>query len=353
MKSVVRILAAAAFAGVSSVYAEDADDVQDKAEPAAESSSAEAGGGAKPDARFFMTLPQAQMKLGTAEVKRLGSAEWTPVEDGNHYPLGSTFRTVGEASRLTVSFGNEACVLMKGDSSFQTRAQGLAEKSRSIVLSGGIIGVRLPGNLPEGMFTVAGPGFSVVNLAGNSSYRYESTGDGDVATVRCVTGTLAIDGRHFKIVSMKAADEVRIKSSQDNMFTGIYGTRGDYICRLDQGLVKITDIETGESRIEPKFLDWKISPQTAVRIHRAVPEIGKNMSVSVLTFDAAGVMKNRCAFTENRFEVNSGELAPTSKSGQAELVKKAAEATAEAEVETQVVADEETTDAASGDSSEE
>ena len=129
---------------------------------------------------------------------------------------------------------------------------------------------------------------------------------------------------------MRAANEVCIQTSEDLLFTGIYGTRGDYVCKLDQGLVKVTDVETQASHIEPKYLEWKISPQTAVRIQRAVPKLGKDMSVSVMTFDAAGTLKNRCAFAENHFEITSGELAPSSKGGQADLVKKAEEATADA-----------------------
>ena len=133
-----------------------------------------------------------------------------------------------------------------------------------------------------------------------------------MATIRCVTGTLAVEGRHFsigpkstadyeKFHPMRAANEIRIQTSQDALFTGIYGVRGDPDCLLDQGLVKIRDVETGESHIEPKVLQWTLSPQTAVRIQRAVPELGENMAVSVMTFDAAGNLKNRCAFTENRF----------------------------------------------------
>ncbi len=207
-----------------------------------------------------------------------------------------------------------------------------------LACDGGVIVVDLPRNLPEGLVFVEAPGFSVVNPAGKSAYRYVKTGDGDKATIRCVTGSLAVQGLHFKILSMRAANEVCIQTSQDALFTGIYGTRGDYICKLDQGLVKIRDAETGESHTEQKFLEWKISPKTAVRIQRAVPEIGENMSVTVMTFDAAGNLKNRCAFAENRFEVNSGELAPHDKDSQAELEKKAAEATSDAgTVETDAV----------------
>ena len=126
---------------------------------------------------------------------------------------------------------------------------------------------------------------------------------------------------------MKAAQEVEIRASQDLLFTGLYGKRGDYIVRLDQGRVQVKDYETGKINIEDKVLDWKLSPQTAVRIHRAVPALGERMSVTVMTFDAAGELKNRCAFAEKLVEVNSGELGPTSKKDREELAKKAAEAT--------------------------
>ncbi len=359
MKSIVCVLAVAAAVTGMSVYAQDFDELEDEL-PSEESSSdgdseeeasdkkesedgtVDVGEGlqhSKSEIRYFYTLPKVHKLVGTGDVMTPGAFDWTPVEEGRYYPLGSTFRTVGADSKMKVRLGIECSVTIVGEGSFQTRKQGLDEKSRSITLMGGIIQVSLPRNLPEGKFTVEAPGFSVINPAGISSYKYVLTGDGDEATIRCNTGSLSIKGRHFHIVSMRAANEVRIKTSQDVLFTGIYGTRGDYMCNLDQGMVKITDVETGKSHVNPKTLEWKISPQTAVRIHRSIPEIGKNMAVSVMTFDALGNMKNRCAFAENRFEINTGELAPKSKSGQAELVKKAEEATSDA-----VAADAETVD---------
>ncbi|MBQ1344763.1 MAG: hypothetical protein IIY62_00230, partial [Kiritimatiellae bacterium] len=224
---------------------------------------------------------------------------------------------------------------------FGTRAQALGEKSRTIVLGYGTIDVKLPRNLPEGLFVVTAPSFKAINLAGESRYthrrsedldknakrRHVGDGDGEDWLVRCVTGTLTVEGRHFRIPAMKAAQEVEIRASQDLLFTGLYGKRGDYIVRLDQGRVQVKDYETGKINIEDKVLDWKLSPQTAVRIHRAVPALGERMSVTVMTFDAAGELKNRCAFAEKLVEVNSGELGPTSKKDREELAKKAAEAT--------------------------
>jgi hypothetical protein len=337
MKSIIRVLAvSAAVSGLSAFAQNKIEDIDDDeaAAPAEESKDAtvDVGGQihhAKAETKYFFTLPTVRKLEGSAEVLKPGSSEWTSAEEGRYYPLGTSFRTSGLDTRLTVQLGYECSVVIHGEASFGTREQGLEEKSRAISLMGGVIAVRLPRSLPEGMFIVNAPGFSVVNPAGESIYRYVKTGDGDKATVRCKTGSLAIEGRHFRILSMRAANEVCIQTSEDLLFTGIYGTRGDYICKLDQGLVKVTDVETGESHINPKFLEWKMSPQTAVRIQRAVPTLGKNMSVSVMTFDAAGTLKNRCAFAENRFEINSGELAPSNKSAQADLVKKAAEATSE------------------------
>ena len=341
MKNTVRFLTALAVVCGMSLWAQNDVDDETTDDATAEGSS---GGGegadvgveiggqmhhTKSEPKFFYTLPKAERLDGSADILKPGAHEWEAVVEGRFYPLGSVFRTVGASTRFTVALGRECNVTIAGEASFGTRLQGLGVKSRTILLKGGVVTVDLPRSLPEGLLFVDAPGFSVVNPAGKSTYRYAKTGDGDKATIRCVTGSLAIEGLHFKILSMRAANEVCIQTSQDALFTGIYGTSGDYICKLDQGTVKIRDVETGESHTEQKFLEWKVSPQTAVRIQRAVPEIGENMAVTVMTFDAVGNLRNRCAFAENRFEVNSGELAPNDKSSQSELEKKAAEATAD------------------------
>ncbi len=336
MRPIAVILSAAAAFAVFPLSAQDevAAETPAQGQQAAAGEEGAAEPGANPavrksDTKFFYTLPTVSRLEGSANVLKPGARDWEVVEEGRFYPLGSVFSTIGEATRMTVKFGAECSVVTRGVATFGTRSQGLSEKSRAILLKGGEVGVKLPRVLPSGMFSVDAPGFTVVDLKGNSSYRYVKTGDGDRASIRCVTGELAVEGRHFRILSMRAANEVSIQTSQDALFTGIYGVRGDCICKLDQGLVKIRDVETGESHSEPKFLEGKVSPQTAVRIQRAVPAIGENMAVTIMTFDAKGTMKNRCAFAENRFEINSGELAPHDKTSRENLAKKAAEATAE------------------------
>lgn len=276
--------------------------------------------------KYFHLMPLCRLLEGTGEVKRPSGPAWEPLEEGRFYPLGCSFRTSGEGSRLTVQFGAECAVELSGEASFGTLPQALGVKSRTLTLQSGTIDLKLPRNLPEGLVIVTSPGFTVVNPAGESRYSYEQTGDGDLAVVRCVTGGLSVKGRHFSIPVMRAANELKIRTSRDYLFTGLYGTSGDFIVKLDQGIVTRVDPVSGETQTSEKTLDWRLSPQTAVRIHRAKPAIGERMSVSVMTFDETGALRNRCAFAEGRCEVNTGEQGVVAQEAKDDLAKKAAEA---------------------------
>ena len=333
MKSILKIVAAVSAVSAFCAFAQDDDldfdvasddaDVQSIESEEAGDDAAEADGeqpdGAsakkdKGDARLLKTLPFCLRLEGSAEVLKPGETAWTAIEEGKFYPLGSAFRTTDDKSRVQIQFGDREDVSVEINayvSSFGTRFQPLGEKSRTILLKSGVITVKLPRNMPAGVFSVAAPGFEVKNMKGMSRYAYTRTVDGDVAQIRCLTGSLAIEGRNFLFPEVKTACEVKIRSSQDQLFTGLYGNRGDSIVQLDQGVKSVMDYSTGESHVEKTPLEWKLSPKTAVRIHRAVPNIGDRMSVTVMTFDAAGTLKNRCAFTEGRCEVNTGELGPT------------------------------------------
>ena len=358
MKSLIRILAVTAAVVSLGVRADDTDDLLADLDDAGSASSSDSasetasagddageavsdeegeevsddaeGAPSKPagkaSAKIFHVLPLCRELEGAAEVQLPGVTEWKPVEEGKYYPLGSTYRTLGVDANLTIEFGPESFVVVKGIGAFATRVQKIGEKTRSVILVSGTITLKLPTNLPDGSFTVAAPGFTVVNAIGESRYTYSKNGDGDEAVIRCVTQTMSVEGPHFKAPSMRAANEIRIRTSQDQLVTALYGSRGDVLLKLDQGLVANKDFGTGETKIEPKVLDWKLSPRTAVRIHRAKPAIGKNMAVTVMTFDSRGQLRNRCAFAENRYEVNSGELGPTSKKEREELAKRAAAA---------------------------
>lgn len=380
MKSLMRMVAAAAAVSALSAVAQDddfdfdvgGDDIEEQAIEAVGDDDAvgdsedadgdEAADGEesvkpkkdKPGAKLLKTLPFCYRLEGKAEVLKPGSTAWSAVEEGKFYPLGSAFRTLDNTSTVQIQFGDSEDVSVEIKdyvSTFTTRYQPLGEKTRAISLQGGVVTVKTPRNMPDGAFTISTPGFEVKNLKGMSRYAYTRTVDGEVAQIRCLTGTLAIEGRNFFFPEVKTACEVKIRTSQDQLFTGLYGNRGDSIVRLDQGEKRVKDFATGETNIEKKPLEWKLSPKTAVRIHRAIPDIGERMSVTVMTFDATGALRNRCAFTEGCCEVNTGELGPVAAEAKEDAAKKAAAEAAEVEsVEVDVEEDDSDSSSSSDDS---
>jgi len=325
MKKIIPFVALAVSSSV--VVAQD----EDEKKPAvAEAAAAEqAVKPAAPAEAAFTALPFCRKAEFPAEVRMNGSDEWAAVEEGRFYPLGSAFRT-GKGGSMTVAFGAESVVSIADGSTFATRAQGLEVKSRTLELLEGAVTLDLSRNLAKDLFVVALPGFTISEIAGQVEIVRKALGDGDEVVVRCVTGSLAVKGRHFDIPAMRAADEIKIRTGHDSLETILYGTSGDYIVKLDQGIKQknTVDDEGNVKRVsDASALDWHLTPETKVQINRAVPAIGERLSVAVMTFDAAGQLKNNFAFSEGRAEVNSGELVKGAGVNAEELAKKAAEAT--------------------------
>ena len=278
--------------------------------------------------RAFTTLPLCRHVEGEVSVRKPGK-DWEPAEEGRFYPLGSSYRAEKGGS-CVLSLGMGSTVSIGDGAEFGTRAEVLGTASRTLVLVGGTLTLTLPDNLPEGALSVTAPGFTVRNPAGVAVITYSDKGDGDVATVLCKTGSLGIEGRHFDIPAMRAADEVRIRTSKDHLFTSLYGTSGNYVVNLDQGMCtreEFGDDGAMKTTVEKGTLAWHLSPRTQVVINRAVPAVGERMSDHTMTFDAAGTLKNERVFCEGRAEVNSGELAPQEKADADEIAKRAAEMT--------------------------
>jgi len=282
------------------------------------------------NAKIFTTMPLCKRIEGSGSIRKPGG-EWEPAEEGRFYPFGMEYRAE-KGSMLEVAFGSSSSVVIKNGSAFGTRVQALGVKSRTIYPIAGQIDLKLADNLPQGAFVVAAPGFSVLNPAGVSRIVYRDVGDGDEATVRCITGTLSVEGRHFGIREMSSADEIRIRTSRDHLCTFLYGTSGDYVVKVDQGHRMREEFgEDGRLKtiVEKADLDWHLTPSTKIVIGRAVPSVGEKMSVHTMVFDAMGERKSECSFCETRAELNSGEIVPKSKIEGEELAKRAEAMTAE------------------------
>lgn len=364
MKELLRIAAVVALAVPVLTYAQDDEDFFGEGdatnEVATEENSAEGDEGeaeesaSTPDeqpagkvaksagSKMFSLLPFCRTLEGKAEVLKPTSKAWEAVAEGRFYPLGSCFRTFEESDQLKLQFGQGAYAEIRGAASFGTAVQMIGEQVRTVTLIEGAVDIKVPNNFPEGAFSVTCKGAAARNLAGESRYVYEKLPDGAKITIRCVTGNLDVEGMHFKASRLKAANEIQLRTANEALFTAIYGISGDINLTLDQGTIKEKNYETGETKLVEKKLEWKLSPLTAVRIHRALPDIGQKMAVTVMTFDATGNLANRCAFTEGLHEVNSGELCISKKVDSEDLAKRASEATdtEEAEVNEEAESDE-------------
>ncbi len=305
------VLAVTASAMFAPLCAQDADAAAEApAAAAAEDGLPQPAPAEKP----FTALFKCTRAEGVVQILKPGASEPTAVEEGHYYPLGSVLSTVSEAgmsSSAEFAFGPAATLKLVGTAKVLTSPIEIGDPTRTLELQSGRILLNLPRTLKDGLFFVKAPFFSCSNLAGESQFDYQLLADGDEAVVRCVTGTMTLEDNrhgHYRIARMAAANQVRIRSSGDNLYSSLRGESGDCKVELAQGMVMERDFETGESKEVKKTLVFTLSPRCAIKVFRRLSPKGRNMIVSIMTIDAAGKIKNHCAFAEGRANVNSGEL---------------------------------------------
>ena len=259
---------------------------------------------AKPTAKHFHALVRFVRANAEVQVKLPRQSEFKPAVEGKFYPNGSTFRTTDGAE---LEFGKDAVLKAKGEAEFSTRETEFGAQPRTVVLARGAITVSLPRTLPTGLFSVAYPNFTVKDMAGESNHELVPSGDGNEAIVHVITGMLALDGPHYTVARMNAADRVRIRTTGDALFTSLRGEAGDYKVTLDQGISTYRDPISGDVSNQVRRLDFSLTPQCAIKIFRKRSQVGGRMAVSVMTFDPAGEMRNRFTFAEGVASVNFGE----------------------------------------------
>ncbi|MGN0846450.1 MAG: hypothetical protein ACI4RA_03585 [Kiritimatiellia bacterium] len=283
--------------------------------------------GAKAEKAFY-PLMRCVRTVGSVQVLRPRTTEWVAAREGRYYPLGSSVRVsgdeVGTNPLADFEFGANSRVVVTSAAEFATREIKLGEQSRVVELRAGRISLNLSPKLGEGMFKVVAPAFCCENLAGESVFDYSKESDGDEAVVRCVTGKFLLKGSHYQVPAMQAANQVRIRTTGDRLFTSIRGESGVCKVLLDQGLGTEKNFETGEVKDVPKTLEFALSPQCSIKIFRAKSAIGGRVAVSTMTFSPSGDMLNRFAFAEGRSNVNSGELVISPKIPESGKVEKAA-----------------------------
>ena len=263
---------------------------------------------AKPAAKHFHSLVRFVASDGDVKVKVPRANEFKAAVPGKFYPNGSMFVCAGAATAAAeFEFGKEATIKVFGDSEFSTRDAEIGDQRRTVILTHGSLAASLPRTLPTGLFAVAYPNFTVKDMAGESRHELTLSGDGNEALVQVTTGMLAMEGLHYNIGRMSAADRIRIRTTGDALFTSLRGEAGDYKVTLDQGVVAFRDPITGAVSNQTRRIDFSLTPQCAIKIFRKRSQVGGRMAVSVMTFDPAGEMRNRFTFAEGTSSVNFGE----------------------------------------------
>lgn len=262
----------------------------------------------KSAAKHFHMLVKLAFANDNVSVKLPRKQDFAPAVEGKFYPNGSVFRvTKSGAEPAVFEFGPEVFVKVAGDAEFGTVEIPMDEKSRTVMLMKGAVSVSLPRTMPTGLFSVAYPNFTAKDLAGESNHELDATGDGDEALVHVVTGMLSLDGAHYKVARMGAADRIRIRTTNGALFTSLRGEAGDCKVTLDKGVTVYRDPVSGETKEQVRTFDYSLTPQCAIKIFRKRSRVGGRMAVSVMTFDPAGEIRNRYTFAEGTAKVNFGE----------------------------------------------
>jgi hypothetical protein len=274
-------------------------------EPSAESAPAAP---AKVSAKCFHSLVRFVSADAEVEARLPRQQDFAPAAEGKYYPQGTTFRVGGgKTDRAVFEFGEEVLLKAEGASEFAVAENAEGAANRTVVPVVGAFTVSLPRTFPTGLFSVAYPHFTAKDLAGESRHELIVSGDGEEAVVHVITGILALEGAHYSVARMGAADRIRIRTTHDALFTSMRGEAGDCKVSLDQGLSVYRDPMTGESKTQNRRIEFALTPQRAIKIFRKRSQVGGRMAVSVMTFDSAGEMRNRYTFAEGEASMNFGE----------------------------------------------
>lgn len=295
-----RFACASALSAASFAYAQEV--------PAAGEEQAAVPVVAKAPVKCFHSLVRFMKTDGEVLVRLPRQSAFTPASEGKFYPQGSTFRVSGgEKAETEFEFGEEVLLKVSGSAEFAVAESSGDTVNRTIVPVKGVFTVSLPRTFPVGHFSVAYPHFTAKDLAGESRHELTPSGDGEEAVVHVITGILALDGAHYAVQRMSAADRIRIRTTHDALFTSLRGEAGDCKVMLDQGVSVYRDPMSGEMKKQERKLEFSLTPQRAIKIFRKRSQIGGRMAVSVMTFDSAGEMRNRYTFAEGEASMNFGE----------------------------------------------
>lgn len=230
---------------------------------------------------------------GGCEVFNPDVGQFAPAIENKAYPLGSVFRT-GEGQTAILIFSVRESVQLLASTEVLAASPANNPNGRLVRLLAGKIRTDLRDNLPEGSFGVETPNASGKNLAGRGEYTLTSEANTETLLIATITGSARIEGPHYHIPALRAANTVNIQTAADRSLSRLTGVSGDFAIILEKG--------------DEAPVSFGMSPKAVVKIWRETAPVGGRAIISTLVVSPTGIARHRFAYAEGRANIATGEL---------------------------------------------
>ena len=227
----------------------------------------------KADEKMFQPLVQVMNIRGICEVHNPDVGQYKPAMRNKAYPMGSTFRT-GIDGRCALVFSMKDTLRMSPNSEVVVEADKANSDVRIVKLIRGQIRTNIRDNPREGAFNVFTEDTFCKSLSGRGTYTMTRTPTLTILKVSTVTGSAVVEGPHYTVPALRAANAIEIQTSPNRALSRIADISGDYNIVLPNG--------------SDKPVTYTMSPKDIVKIWRETAKIGGRMIVSVLVLKPNG-----------------------------------------------------------------
>ncbi|MFO7936377.1 MAG: hypothetical protein R6V06_02080 [Kiritimatiellia bacterium] len=233
---------------------------------------------------------------GVCEVKNPDDGTFKPARHNKAYPLESVFRTGPNSSCFLIfSSENNAELGENTEASVTGRKKNrLTCDSLTLQLIAGTVKTTLRETLKNSTFNIKTPNADVKDLTGRAEYTLSFEDENELFEAATITGSSRIEGPHYTIPLLQAANTVNIMTSANRSFSRLTSVSGDFDIILPNGTK------------EP--VTYGMSPNAIVKIWRETAPVGGRTIVSTLVISPTGMARHRFAYAEGRKALITGEL---------------------------------------------
>jgi len=250
-----------------------------------------------PQAKQFESLIRVINIRGVCEVNNEDLKGFVAAKDNKAYPLSTIFRTGPQSSAMLLLSASDTIFLFENAEVMIncTKENPLA---RTVLLSNGKVRTNIRDNVAEGFFAVYTPDFTCKNIAGRAEFTLSRDTNAETVRIGVTTGLVVIDGAHYQITGLRAANIIEISTGANRMLTRIDDVFGDYPIILANGM--------------ENPVTFPMQTKSSVKIWREKAPVGGRDIVTTLAMSPSGTAIHRFAFAQGRSDLATGELVTAS-----------------------------------------